>query len=45
MQMDQLVYIIAADKVYTVTYSQSADDERMEDFKKSAETIQVVFGE
>lgn len=44
MQMDQLVYIIAADKVYTITYSQSADDERMEDFKKSAETIQVVFG-
>ena len=43
MQMDQLVYIIAADKVYTITYSQSADDDRMEDFKKSAETIQVVF--
>lgn len=44
MQMDQLVYIILADKVYTITYSQSADDERMEEFKKSAETIQVVFG-
>ncbi len=43
MQMDQLVYIIAADKVYTITYSQSSDDNRMEDFKKSAETIQVVF--
>ena len=43
MQMDQLVYIIAADKVYTITYSQSADDERMDDFKKSLNTIQVVF--
>ncbi len=43
MQMDQLVYMIAADKVYTVTYSQSADDDRMEEFKKSAETIRVVF--
>lgn len=43
MQMDQLVYIIAADRVYTVTYSQSADDGRMEQFKKSAETIQLVF--
>lgn len=44
MQMDQLVYIIAADKVYTITYSQSADDERMDDFKKSLETVRVVFG-
>ncbi len=43
MQMDQLVYIVAADKVYTITYSQSADDETMEDFKKSVATIQVVF--
>lgn len=43
MQMDQLIYIIMADQVYTITYSQSADDERMEDFEKSAETIQVFF--
>ncbi len=43
MQMDQLVYIIAADKVYTITYSQSADDERMEDFRKSLDTVRVVF--
>ena len=43
MQMDQLIYVIIADKVYTITYSQSADDERMEEFKKSAETINIVF--
>ena len=45
MQMDQLIYMIAADQLYTITYSQSADDERMEEFKKSAETIRVVFEE
>lgn len=43
MQMEQLIYIIMADKVYTITYSQSSDDERMEDFEKSAKTIRVVF--
>lgn len=43
MEMEQLIYVIMADQVYTITYSQSADDERMEDFKKSAETISVVF--
>ena len=45
MQMDQLVYMIAADHVYTITYSQSADDEKMEEFEESAETIRVVFKE
>lgn len=43
MKLEQLTYIILADKTYTITYSQSADDERMEDFKKSAETIRMVF--
>ena len=43
--MEQLIYIIIADKVYTITYSQSADDERMEEFRKSAETIRLVFEE
>lgn len=42
-KMEQLVYIIVADKVYTITYSQSADDERMDEFKKSAESIHIVF--
>ena len=45
MKMEQLTYIIMADKTYTITYSQSADDERMEEFKKSAETIHMVFSE
>ena len=43
-RMEQLVYIIVADKTYTITYSQSADDEKMDEFKESAETIHVVFG-
>lgn len=42
VRMEQLVYIIVADKTYTITYSQSADDEKMEEFQKSAETIHVV---
>lgn len=42
-RMEQLIYIIVADKTYTITYSQSADDEKMEEFKKSAGTIHVVF--
>lgn len=42
-EMEQLVYIIMADKVYTITYSQSADDERMDEFKKSAESIHIVY--
>lgn len=44
-KMEQLIYIIVADKTYTVTYSQSADDERMKEFKKSAESIHIVFSE
>lgn len=43
MQMDQLMFIIMADKTYTITYSQSSDDERMEEFEQSAETIHVIF--
>ena len=43
-RLEQLVYIIVADKTYTITYSQSADDEKMDEFKESAETIHVVFG-
>lgn len=42
-RMEQLIYIIVADKTYTITYSQSEDDEKMAEFKKSAETIHVVF--
>lgn len=45
MQMEQLIYVIVADKVYTITYSQAADDDRMGDFRKSADTIRVIFSE
>lgn len=43
MIMEQLIFVIAADKVYTITYSQSSDDERMADFEKSAESIRMVY--
>lgn len=43
MTMEQLIYMIVADRTYTVTYSQAADDERMDDFEKSAGTIRVNF--
>ncbi len=43
--MEQLIYIIVADKTYTITYSQSIDDERMEEFQKSGKTIELVFEE
>jgi hypothetical protein len=45
MTMEQLIYIIAADRIYTITYSQSPDDERMEEFAQSAQTIRMVFQE
>ncbi|TCL60662.1 hypothetical protein EDD76_102361 [Kineothrix alysoides] len=45
MTMEQLIYIIAADRTYTITFSQSPDDERMEEFAQSAQTIQMVFQE
>lgn len=45
MTMEQLIYIIAADQTYTITYSQAADDGRMEEFEKSAQTIRMVFQE
>lgn len=44
-EMEQLIYIIVADKTYTITYSQSIDDERMEEFQKSGKTIELVFEE
>lgn len=43
MVMEQLIFVIAADKVYTITYSQSTDDEKMEDFEKSAKSIRMVY--
>lgn len=45
MTMEQLIFIIVADKTYTITYSQSPDDERMEDFEQSVKTVRMVFGE
>lgn len=43
MTMEQLIYIVVADKTYTITYSQASDDERMEEFEQSAKTIRMVF--
>lgn len=43
MTMEQLIYMVVADKTYTVTYSQAVDDERMSDFEQSAKSIRVIF--
>lgn len=43
MTLEQLICMVIADKAYTVTYSQAADDERMKDFEQSANTIRVIF--
>ncbi len=45
MIMEQLIFVIAADKVYTITYSQSSDDDKMEEFEKSAKSIRMVYAE
>ena len=42
-EMEQLTYIVIGDRVYTVTYSQAADDEKMELFEESAKTIHVGY--
>ena len=41
VKITQLEYIINADKSYIIIYSQTDDYDRMEEFKASAETIQV----
>lgn len=42
-QMSQLEYAINADKSYVITYSQTADYDRMEEYEASAETIRLEF--
>lgn len=37
----QLAYVINADKSYVITYSQTGDYDRMEEYEASAETIRV----
>ncbi len=39
----QLVYAINADKSYVITYSQTNDYDRMEEYEASAETIRVEY--
>ncbi|MDE6662722.1 MAG: hypothetical protein K2K46_05180 [Lachnospiraceae bacterium] len=41
VKITQLEYIINADKSYIIIYSQTDDYDRMEEFKASAETIQI----
>lgn len=41
VKIKQLEYIINADKSYIIIYSQTDDYDRMEEFRASAETIQV----
>ena len=42
-QMSQLEYAINADKSYVITYSQTDDYDRMEEYEASAETIHLDF--
>ena len=41
--MTQLEYAINADKSYVITYSQTEDYDRMEEYEASAETIRLEF--
>lgn len=43
VDITQLEYIINADKSYVITYSQTGDYDRMEEFEQSAATISVRF--
>ena len=43
IQMSQLEYAINADKSYVITYSQTDDYDRMEEYEASAETIHLDF--
>lgn len=42
-RMSQLEYAINADKSYVITYSQTDDYDRMEEYEASAETIHLEF--
>ncbi|MCM1268367.1 MAG: hypothetical protein NC302_10720 [Bacteroidales bacterium] len=42
-EITQLEYAINADKSYVITYSQTADYDRMEEYEASAETIRLEF--
>ena len=42
-QITQLEYAINADKSYVITYSQTSDYDRMEEYEARAETIHLVF--
>lgn len=42
-EMTQLAYAINADKSYVITYSQTSDYDRMEEYEASAETIRLEF--
>lgn len=43
IEMTQLEYAINADKSYVITYSQTEDYDRMEEYEASAETIRLEF--
>ena len=42
-EISQLEYAINADKSYVITYSQTSDYDRMEEYEASAETIHLEF--
>ena len=42
-EISQLEYAINADESYVITYSQTSDYDRMEEYEASAETIRLEF--
>ncbi len=43
VKVTQLAYIINADKSYVITYSQTSDYDRMEEYEASADSIRVAY--
>lgn len=41
-EVEQLIYLILADKTYTITFSQAADDELMANFEISEDRIMLI---
>ena len=43
VNISQLEYVINADKSYVITYSQTGEYDRMEEYEASADTIRLEF--
>lgn len=43
VEISQLEYVINADRSYVITYSQTGEYDRMEEYEASADTIRLIF--